>query len=176
MGNSCPAPRISSYNDCARTTLSAACAALKPRSVNNSTTCSGVPSAISRNSCATRSRISCAAFLVKVIAKICLGATPAMSSRMMREVSNHVLPLPAQARTTTLCAGSKAARVNSAKPTGALFFKYGVFIAPPLPHCHRSPPAHNPCDRPHDNRNTHTRSIRPKPAEARLRTSARILD
>ena len=176
MGNSCPAPRISSYNACARGTLSVACAALKPRSVNNSTTCSGVPSAISRNSCATRSRISCAAFLVKVIAKICFGAMPAMSNRMMREVNNHVLPLPAQARTTTLCTGSKATRVNSAKPTGALFFKYGVFIAPPPPHCRRLLPAHNPYDKPHDHRNTHTHLIHLKRATARLHTSARTCD
>ena len=61
----------------------------------------------SNHSC-KRERISPAAFLVKVIAKISCGCAPASSARTMRETSIQVLPAPAQACTTTCRCGSQA--------------------------------------------------------------------
>ena len=55
-----------------------------------------------------RWRISPAAFLVKVMAKISWAALPASKARKMRETSIQVLPAPAQASTATLRAGSQA--------------------------------------------------------------------
>ena len=53
-------------------------------------------------SCATRSRISLAALLVNVIARISLGrARPVATSQAMRWVSTRVLPEPAPASTSS---------------------------------------------------------------------------
>jgi hypothetical protein len=61
----------------------------------------------SSHSC-KRWRISPAAFLVKVIARISCGAAPSSNARSMRETSIQVLPAPAHASTATLRAGSQA--------------------------------------------------------------------
>ena len=58
-----------------------------------------------------RRSISSAALLVKVMARISCGAAPASSRRSRRATSSQVLPLPAQASTTTELAGAQAARV-----------------------------------------------------------------
>ena len=59
-----------------------------------------------------RACISCAARRVKVMARISPGFTPASSKRTMRDTSSQVLPLPAQASTTTLCRGLRAMRLS----------------------------------------------------------------
>jgi hypothetical protein len=55
-----------------------------------------------------RWRISPAAFLVKVMARISCDSAPSSSARTMRETSIQVLPAPAQASTATLRRGSQA--------------------------------------------------------------------
>ncbi len=73
--------------------------------------CASSASGFSANSIShfrSRSRISPAAFLVKVIARMSCGAVPSSNARRMRETSIQVLPAPAQASTATLRAGSQA--------------------------------------------------------------------
>ncbi|MNS97616.1 hypothetical protein D3C72_1319560 [compost metagenome] len=102
----------------ARGSASRAASGVSPRCTSAAMTSSSG----SRDSCAStssrRSRISSAALRVKVIARISCGAAPASSRRTRRATSSQVLPLPAQASTTTERAGSQAARVNSASDTG----------------------------------------------------------
>src|SRR3954451_8564044 len=70
----------------------------------------------------TRSRISCAALLVKVIARISPGrATPEWISHAIRCVSTRVLPEPAPARTSSGPPGcSTASRWGSFRPSSRL--------------------------------------------------------
>ncbi len=68
----------------------------------NSRACIVVRRAPARSSqSCSRACISCAALRVKVIASISPGCTPSSSRRTMRDTSSQVLPLPAQASTTT---------------------------------------------------------------------------
>jgi hypothetical protein len=103
-----------------RPAVSLAAAPVLARCISSDKTTASEPSASSAKICATRSRISCAAFFVNVIAKICRGATPSSSKRTIRDVNSHVLPLPAHARTTTDCAGSSAAWLNCAGVHGVM--------------------------------------------------------
>ena len=64
--------------------------------------------AMSRSNACKRPRISAAAFLVKVMAKMCCGSQPSSRARSMRETNIQVLPAPAQASTATLREGSQA--------------------------------------------------------------------
>ena len=68
---------------------------------------SGVWANSASHSC-RRARISPAAFLVKVMAKISWAGQPSSKARTMRDTSIHVLPAPAQASTATLRRGSQA--------------------------------------------------------------------
>jgi hypothetical protein len=64
----------------------------------------GLGSSASASSCSSsirRSRISCAALRVKVMASSSGAWAPASNRRSMRATSSQVLPLPAQASTTT---------------------------------------------------------------------------
>src|SRR4051794_20506785 len=74
------------------------------------------------SSSSTRSRISCAALLVKVIARISPGrATPEWISHAIRCVSTRVLPEPAPARTSSGPPGcSTASRWGSFRPSSRL--------------------------------------------------------
>ena len=55
-----------------------------------------------------RPRISAAAFRVNVMARMFAGSTPRLSRLRYRSTSTCVLPVPADASSTTLCAGSTA--------------------------------------------------------------------
>src|SRR5687767_4263378 len=55
-----------------------------------------------------RPRISAAALRVKVMARMFVGSTPRLSRLRYRSTSTWVLPVPADASSTTLCAGSTA--------------------------------------------------------------------
>ena len=76
----------------------------------NKVASSACANALSHSS--SRSRISPAAFLVNVMARISCGRTSASgdssSARTMRDTSIQVLPAPAQASTATLRRGSQA--------------------------------------------------------------------
>ena len=125
------ADRTCSYNpraDC-RTGTSTA----MPRSARNASTTASFSVASRRNQPMTRASISRAALRVKVIARISPGATPASSRRTMREASNQVLPLPAQASTTTLRAGSRAALPSHASVFMVITHKNGPpnYFLPP---------------------------------------------
>ena len=61
-----------------------------------------------RSSLRMRPRISAAAFRVNVIARMFAGSTPRLSRLRYRSTSTCVLPVPADASRTTLCAGSTA--------------------------------------------------------------------
>jgi hypothetical protein len=83
-----------------------------PRITSSGTSCSDEHAAKASSHWSSRSRISPAAFLVKVIARISCGAqAPSPSSskaRRMRDTSIQVLPAPAQASTATERRGSHA--------------------------------------------------------------------
>lgn len=85
---------------------------------SRTTAASSAPASWARLS-SRRWRISSAALRVKVMARMSEGAAPASSSRSMRVTSSHVLPLPAQASTTTERSGSQAAREKASGETGA---------------------------------------------------------
>ena len=70
------------------------------------------------SSCTIRSRISAAAWRVKVIARTFDGSTPARSRFRYRATSTDVLPVPAEASSTTLRRGSTAA-TRAARSEGA---------------------------------------------------------
>ncbi len=55
-----------------------------------------------------RLRMSAAAFLVKVIAKMSCGSQPSSKARTMRAINIQVLPAPAHASTATERWGSQA--------------------------------------------------------------------
>jgi len=61
-----------------------------------------------RNSLPSRARISPAAFLVKVMARMSCAGVPSSSARTMRATNIQVLPAPAQASTAIERAGSQA--------------------------------------------------------------------
>ena len=79
-----------------------------PRMRSCATSLSGGRWANSASQSCRRSRISPAAFLVKVMARMSCGAHPSSKARTMRETSIQVLPAPAQASTATLRRGSQA--------------------------------------------------------------------
>jgi hypothetical protein len=79
-----------------------------PRSASAWTRSVSLMPANERSCPSSRWRISPAAFLVNVMARMSCGATPSSRERTMRDTSIHVLPAPAQASTATLRAGSQA--------------------------------------------------------------------
>ena len=97
--------------------------ALKPRCCNKSNALSSSTKASSRSNSNKRSRISCAALRVKVIANNSSGFVPVNNKRNMRDTNNQVLPLPAQASIKTECCGSQATAVKVAESTAAPFTK-----------------------------------------------------
>ncbi len=72
---------------------------------------SHIPEALSPTSCSMRVRISRAALLVKVTARISDGlARPVATRWAMRQVSTRVLPLPAPAKISSGPSGDSTAR------------------------------------------------------------------
>src|SRR5487761_2589479 len=82
------------------------------RSIKNRRTNSSSWVARSYSQSRKRACISCAALRVKVIARISPGCTSSNSRRTMRDTSSQVLPLPAQASTTTEFCGSSAVALS----------------------------------------------------------------
>src|SRR5688572_3124100 len=66
-----------------------------------------------------RPRISAAAFRVNVMARMFVGSTPLLNRLRYRSTSTCVLPVPADASSTTLCAGSTARCRAAASGTSA---------------------------------------------------------
>ena len=89
-------------------TQASICSGGTPQSLQAARACASEAWLSSSSACQTRSCISAAALLVKVRARMPPGSAPSSSARTMRAVSSQVLPLPAQASTTTDARGSQA--------------------------------------------------------------------
>ena len=168
------AEALRTASNSARAAGSAARAAAwsRPRSTRCLTTSSSPALARSSSRATRRERSSPAALRVNVIARISCGRAPARSKRTMRPTRSQVLPLPAQASTTTLCCGSSAALANVIAPTArpsrnSAAAELGVSCASLIRTSY-------PCGTGRAHRNAHKSIARRAPAAPRRSQAARI--